>query len=89
MQLRVAFLRADRRCNDLANALPTARDIINGVAEVSDAQAEELTAARSERLNAVMGIHRHPWWGTLPASDQAGARNALQEAALEALSVNA
>lgn len=89
LQLRVDFLRADQRCNQLADALPSARDIINGLAEITPAQADELKAARAERLDIVMDIHRHAWWGTIPAGDQAGARNALHEAALQALSVNA
>jgi hypothetical protein len=89
LELRIAFLRADRRCRDIADALPAARDIIHGRAEITEDQAKEYQEARADRMKTVMALHRHPWIGSLPLEDRAPARRALEAAAVEALTVNA
>jgi hypothetical protein len=96
LRLRVAFLRADQKCRDLANALPTNADIATGrlkmtkeLAAQLEQQGKALRIARAERMELVMAMHRHPWPEELPAADRAAARKALQDAALEELAVNA
>lgn len=96
LQLRVDFLRADQRCTDLAKAIPSNWAILKGEIKMTKElatqlveQDKELRAARAARMAIVMKLDKHEWLRNLPESDRAAARKALQEAALEALAVNA
>lgn len=79
LELQRAWYAADARCEEVAASHPSARDVVAGVAEVTEEQQAELAQARAERLELAERLQRHPWW--LEAGDVFAAKQALRAAA--------
>src|SRR5260370_28612791 len=64
IDLKRAFLAADRRCAELAERLPPNFDAVGSfvLAEVPVELARGLEAARAERLRIVLAKAAHPFW---------------------------
>lgn len=65
LDLQRRFDVLDARCGEVAAALPSAADVVAGVAEPTGAQREELARVRAERLDVAERLQTHPWWETV------------------------
>ncbi|MEU4410786.1 hypothetical protein AB0F88_40300 [Streptosporangium sp. NPDC023963] len=74
-----AYSEADRRVQEVTDALPTAQEVMEGA--ITDEQRAELVEAREARLTALEALNRHPWWEQPEQRDRYAAWKALQAAA--------
>ena len=79
IQIELAFLQTDARCQALAAAHPSAGDILAGRATLTAEQAADYEAAWAALGQLRADLHSHPWWDTV--DDRHQARQALIAAA--------
>ncbi|TDD54610.1 hypothetical protein E1286_05320 [Nonomuraea terrae] len=84
LQLKVDFLAAMARCEEIAKRLPSAVAVLAQEAEPDPALQAEYDQERARRLDIVVRIYRHPWWETVKETRHQ-ADMALLAAAKEAL----
>lgn len=80
IKLQRDFLAADERCNKIADALPTATEIIAG----AEVDWTELHHARAERLDLAIRLQQHPWWDNVDRGERGKAKLALQQSVKDA-----
>ncbi|MFB9681195.1 hypothetical protein [Streptosporangium vulgare] len=80
LDLQRAYWKTDEEVQRVTAALPSSQEVLEGA--MTDEQREELTAARSARLDALEALNRHPWWEQPEQRrDRHAAWMALQKAA--------
>ncbi|GAA1264398.1 hypothetical protein Psi02_64230 [Planotetraspora silvatica] len=79
LDLQRAYFAADQRVQESGEGFPSAIDIANQEAEISDEQRSALIEARAARLDLVSELYRHPWFDTVDNTHEA--RMALRKAA--------
>lgn len=62
IEIQRDYQGVDARVHEIADALPSSVDIIQGRAEQDPALDAALTAARAERLNLLEALIGHSWW---------------------------
>ncbi|MFL6116156.1 MAG: hypothetical protein ACJ786_33100 [Catenulispora sp.] len=65
VELRNAFLRAERRCAAISDEMPAPLAIARGIAAIDEELRRRGDQARAERARIVEQLHRHPWWDTV------------------------
>ncbi|MFE3455009.1 hypothetical protein ACFXJ8_39405 [Nonomuraea sp. NPDC059194] len=67
IEAQKAYDAADARVQELAAALPSSVDMIEGRATWDEEAMADLLEARSERLRLLGVLRELPWWGTVPS----------------------
>ncbi|MET9339293.1 hypothetical protein [Nonomuraea sp. NPDC003804] len=67
IEARRALDAAHARVEELAAALPSSVDVVEGRAVWDEQAVADLAEARAERLRMLGVLRDLPWWGTVPS----------------------
>ncbi|MBW8802871.1 MAG: hypothetical protein JF587_03260 [Catenulisporales bacterium] len=65
VDLRNAFLRAERRCAAISDEAPPPLAIARGIAAIGEELRRRSDEARAERGRVLEQLYRHPWWDSV------------------------
>ncbi|MEU7891233.1 hypothetical protein AB0B45_00065 [Nonomuraea sp. NPDC049152] len=71
IEARRAYDAADARVQELADALPSSVEVVEGRATWNEQAMADLLEARAERLRLLGVLRDMPWWGTVPSKLEA------------------